>query len=445
MTTDGLYREHVETLAKRYTEAIELAASDGHVIEAVLLHSGSETVYFSDDQHVPFVANAHFRQWAPVNRPDQMVLFEPSRRPVYFQVVPADFWYDQTICREDWWAECFDVVELSAPEQVLDRLPAKRRIAFLGENTAFASSIGLPSTLQNEDRFVASLAYFRSLKTAYEVGRVREANRVALGGHDAARAAFDAGASEWEIHMEYLRACGYEDCDLPFPNIIALDEKSAILHYQNKRRGTGRTSRVLLIDAGARSSVLCSDITRTHVRTGAHPVFEALWEGMAQVQREMVAAVRAATAFPDLQFETHRKILNLLRQTDVYVGSAEEAEAQKISRLFFPHGLGHLLGIQVHDVGGRVGNVMGEIVPPPADFPNIRLTRVLEAGMVITIEPGIYFIPALLDPERSSEKGRLLDWKLIDGLLPLGGIRIEDDVLVTTEGRENLTRGPAGA
>jgi Xaa-Pro dipeptidase len=105
-----------------------------------------------------------------------------------------------------------------------------------------------------------------------------------------------------------------------------------------------------------------------------------------------------------------------------------------------PHGVGHLLGIQVHDVGGRMKNSTGEIQAPHSDYPTLRTTRMTEVGQVFTIEPGLYFIPVLLNPERGSARGRLINWDLVDTLSPLGGIRIEDNVLVTSTGVENLTR-----
>ena len=104
------------------------------------------------------------------------------------------------------------------------------------------------------------------------------------------------------------------------------------------------------------------------------------------------------------------------------------------------HEAGHLLGIQVHDVGGKQINTRGDITAPPTDYPALRNTRTIEKGQVFTIEPGLYFIPQLLDPERRSSRGKLINWKLVDSLLPLGGIRIEDNVLVTASGVENLTR-----
>ena len=85
-------------------------------------------------------------------------------------------------------------------------------------------------------------------------------------------------------------------------------------------------------------------------------------------------------------------------------------------------------------------NPLGEIQAPPEDYPSLRTTRRTEVGQVFTIEPGLYFIPLLLDKERDSKRGRLINWDIVDTLLPLGGIRIEDNILVTETGHENLTR-----
>lgn len=440
MTTEALFSQHLESLTGRYNDALQVLGKEGTPVDAILLHSGSEAIYWADDQYVPFRAAAHFNQWVPVNRPDQMVLFQSGKKPVYYQVVPRDYWYEQTVVCEDWWSTQFDIVNLGAPEEVLDHLPPVRRIAFLGENTSFAGQIGLPSSLHNLPRLRNYLDYCRAVKTDYEVARIRDANRLANEGHRAARAAFDDVQSEWGIHMAYLDACGITEYDSPYPNIVALDEKGAILHYQNRRSDHAKSSKVLLIDAGCRLAGYCSDITRTYVRDGAHPVFKMLVASMDRMQQDLVRRVKAGTPYPDLHIEAHRRTGELLRESGICSASPEEIEAQKISGLFFPHGLGHLLGIQVHDVGGHFKDTTGELAPPPPEHRYLRLTRPMEPGMVFTIEPGIYFIPTLLDPERDTPKGTTLNWKLINELIPLGGIRIEDDILVTPKGPQNLTR-----
>jgi len=94
----------------------------------------------------------------------------------------------------------------------------------------------------------------------------------------------------------------------------------------------------------------------------------------------------------------------------------------------------------VHDVAGRLSAPDGTIQPPPPEHPTLRTTRTLEPGHVLTVEPGLYFIPMLLRPFLAGEHASCFNWKLIDALIPFGGMRIEDNVLVTDTGNRNLTR-----
>ncbi len=105
-----------------------------------------------------------------------------------------------------------------------------------------------------------------------------------------------------------------------------------------------------------------------------------------------------------------------------------------------PHGIGHLLGLQVHDVGGLQRTAAGGEIPRPPGHPYLRLTRRLEAGFVVTMEPGLYFIDQLLAQARTDARAAHINWQQVEYLRPFGGIRIEDDLVVTAQGSENLTR-----
>jgi len=120
--------------------------------------------------------------------------------------------------------------------------------------------------------------------------------------------------------------------------------------------------------------------------------------------------------------------------------SAEDALERRVSHTFFPHGLGHQLGLQVHDVGGNLRGPRGPRQDPPSAYPHLRNLRELSAGQVVTIEPGVYFIPMLLRALRASPHAEVVDWDVVDVLIPCGGIRIEDDVHVTGDGPEDLSR-----
>jgi Xaa-Pro dipeptidase len=112
----------------------------------------------------------------------------------------------------------------------------------------------------------------------------------------------------------------------------------------------------------------------------------------------------------------------------------------RISSAFFPHGLGHLLGLQVHDVGGFMAGPAGGTIPRPEGHPFLRSTRVLEEGYVVTIEPGLYFIDTLLAELKQSANSRFMDWAKVDAFRRFGGIRIEDNVVAKAAGPENMTR-----
>ena len=111
-----------------------------------------------------------------------------------------------------------------------------------------------------------------------------------------------------------------------------------------------------------------------------------------------------------------------------------------VSSAFFPHGLGHYLGLQVHDVAGFQQDESGGTIAKPPGHPYLRLTRTLLQDQVLTIEPGIYFIDMLLAELKRGPHAASVDWDKVERLKPYGGVRIEDDVRVTDGEPENLTR-----
>lgn len=434
------YGDHIANLRLNYEAALtELSSKDGFELEGVLLHSGSEDHYFGDDRGVPFQAYGHFLHWIPVNRPDQFVYFSPGQQAIYFQVVLQDFWYEQTIEVDNAWIEQFQIIRLSSISELCKHLPSTA-IAYLGVEREFARSLGLAATSINPDALVAYLDFQRGIKTGYELRQLREANRIGLLGHASARESFLNGASEYDIHMAFLGACRILEEQSPYTNIVALDEKSAILHYQHKRRDCAQKSQVLLIDAGCRINGYGSDITRTTTKETANPVFKALLAGMEKLEQTLVDQVKPGMPCQDLHNAALAGVANLLIEHQLCDQPASILMQQKIPQLFMPHGVGHLLGIQVHDVGGRQKDITGASLPPAEHSPALRNTRCMEKNMVFTIEPGFYFIPLLLERERSQAKGKFINWELVDSLYPCGGIRIEDNVRVTEDGVENLTR-----
>ncbi|MEJ2276001.1 MAG: M24 family metallopeptidase, partial [Woeseiaceae bacterium] len=190
------------------------------------------------------------------------------------------------------------------------------------------------------------------------------------------------------------------DAELPYGNIIALNEHGAVLHYTDLDREAPDEIRSFLIDAGAQVHGYASDITRTYA-TGDQR-FQALIDRMEILQLAVIAQVRAGIDYRDLHIATHKLLADVLVEAELASGDPETLLETGVTSAFFPHGLGHLLGIQVHDVGGHQESESGGTIDPPSGHPFLRLTRVLAEDMIVTIEPGLYAIDMLLENLRGT-------------------------------------------
>ncbi|MDN5923671.1 MAG: M24 family metallopeptidase, partial [Xanthomonadales bacterium] len=195
----------------------------------------------------------------------------------------------------------------------------------------------------------------------------------------------------------------------------------------------------LLIDAGANACGYASDITRTYAAPEAND-FQALIDSVDAAQQDFCSRVRSGQDYGELHMVAHHSLAGVLKEHDIVRMSPASAVESGVSSVFFPHGLGHLIGLQVHDVGGFQQGPGGGRIEQPAGQPFLRLTRSLAPGMVVTIEPGLYFIDMLLTELKAKPEAKHINWAKVDALRPYGGIRIEDDVVCTDDAPENLTR-----
>ncbi len=429
-----LFHDHI---AERQTKAAEALSKTG--FDTLVLSSGAPFTYFADDNDAPFHSVAHFAHWCPIPGPHHLLRVEPGKKPRLVRYAPEDYWYEQKELGDPFWASEFEVEEGGTIDAVWEALGPIRSAAYLGNEVDRARAAGLAL---NPEKLVSRLDWDRAYKTDYEIQTLDEASALGAKGHRAALRAFEAGASELEIHYAFVQAMEATEDDLPYPTIVALNEKAAFLHYHNKRGA--RNGNVLLIDAGAKSRGYASDITRTHVAKKCDPRFGALRDGVEKLQQELCREVRPGVPFGDLHRAAHRKVAKLLTESGVVRADADEADAKGWTRPFLPHGLGHHLGLQVHDVGGHLRDPEGNKRPPPPEYPYLRNTRTIEERHVFTVEPGLYFIEMLLRDFRRGEASSRFNWKLIDELSPFGGIRVEDNVVVTDVGHRNLTRAHLG-
>jgi Xaa-Pro dipeptidase len=426
----GEYAAHLTIMEQRLEGALAAGGFDGAVIFA-----GDEKTIFRDDQLYPFAAEPYFKAWLPLTRaPGSFLRLAPGQRPMLVYKQVDDYWYEPPSDPEGFWTAHFDVRVVRSDDDARRLAGTGRRWVTIGEA---ATQIKPPPPAVNDRKFLRYLDYYRAIKTHYEILCIRGAQTMAVRGHAAVAAAFKANVSEFELHQTYCSAAQQRETELPYPAIVALNEHASTLHYQHLRTKAPGASRSLLIDAGAQHNGYAADITRTYA--GATDDFAGLIASMEKLQQQVCNAVRGTVDFVELDTFTHRLLGIVLREHGLTKCSAEEAVTRGITRAFLPHGLGHLVGLQVHDAGGRQVDPAGKLRAPPDDNPHLRLTRVLEPGFVVTIEPGIYFIPALLKP-LLDKHGDQLNRAAIERLVPLGGIRIEDNVEVTADGIKNLTR-----
>lgn len=424
---------HAREQLSRWTSALESAGYD-----AAVVHAGTPIISFLDDYEYAFRPNPHFLSWLPLTRhPDSALLVQPGRKPVLCFYQPDDYWHLPPSDPAAWWADHFDVRIVDSADGWRSELASE-----LPDNTAgIGDSPALKQVFTQErinpENLMTALHLQRTRKTSYEIACMSEASRLAATAHVAAEQAFRAGASEYEIHQRYLEACRHVDASLPYGNIVALNQHGAVLHYQGRDQTAPGESRSFLIDAGCTCHAYCSDITRTYSRDAG--LFADLIAAMEQLQLNLVAKVRSGVDYRKLHIETHQGVARILSDAGVITVDADEAVESGLSSVFYPHGLGHFIGLQTHDVAGLIDDD-GQPIPRPEGHPFLRLTRVLEVGNVLTIEPGLYFIEPLLSRWKKDCDQAAINWSLVEKMIPYGGVRIEDNIVVGESNNRNLTR-----
>lgn len=429
----ALYPQHIQYMQSLTREALEREGLDG-----LIIHSGQSKRMFLDDNHYPFHVNPQFKAWLPVTEnPNCWLIVNGVDKPKLVFYRPKDFWHVVPDEPSDFWVDQFDIVMLAQADAVEKHLPYdKAKYAYVGEYLEVARALGFDNV--NPDRALHYLHYHRAYKTDYEQACMRAANGIAVNGHKAAEQAFLSGKSEFDINLAYGEATRQGDNQVPYNSIVALNENAAILHYMVLQTQTPEQHRSFLIDAGASYCGYAADITRTYAREDN--AFADMISAMHEVTLNLVDMLRPGVAYSDIHLAAHQHIGRLLRDAGIVNLSGEDAVAEGITKTFFPHGIGHFLGLQVHDVGGHAADDRGTPLPEISGHPFLRTSRVVEPRQVFTIEPGLYFIDSLLSDLRATEQSKFINWDVIAAFKPYGGIRIEDNVIVHRDRNENMTR-----
>lgn len=396
--------------------------------EVVLVAAGEPiSIPGGADQTYPFLAHSEYVWLADRETPGAVVAFDPKAGW-------TDFVPDVTE-RERVWEGKEQAAGRSIGE-LAGWLGARRgrTVVVLGADIA-----GVRSDPARALELRELLTHARRAKDAAEIERLKRAAAATAPGYARLRELIRAGVTERalqvELEAEFFRHGGDRTS---YESIVASGPRSAVLHAPATQRRLGK-GELILVDAGAEVERYACDVTRTYAVDGAFTPFQKdLYQVVLRAEENGIRNCTAGRPFRDAHLQAARDMMEGLVAMGLMRGRPDALVESEAHTLFFPHGLGHMVGLGVRDASGRLP---GAKDPMPPMLSTLRTDVPLEPGYVMTIEPGIYFIPPLLqDPERRERYKDAVNWEMADGLLDAGGIRIEDNVLVTRDGPEVLTR-----
>ncbi|PWY63905.1 putative Xaa-Pro aminopeptidase pepP [Aspergillus heteromorphus CBS 117.55] len=285
----------------------------------------------------------------------------------------------------------------------------------------------------------------RVVKDGYEIALLRKANDISAKAHIAAIKASQTAVNEREIEAAFIAACIANGArDQAYHPIVACGQNGATLHYGGNDADladpvTKQKKPSVLIDAGAEYRTYCADITRVFPLGGKFTLeARQVYQIVLQMQMETIAMLKEGVQWEDVHTHAHRVAIQGLRKLGILRGPEDELFDKRISVAFFPHGLGHYLGMDTHDTGGNPNYGDNDSM-----FKYLRVRGCLPAGSVITVEPGIYFCRFIIKPFlESHETSKYIDTEVLERYWNVGGVRIEDNVHITKHGYENLTTAP---
>jgi Xaa-Pro aminopeptidase len=287
------------------------------------------------------------------------------------------------------------------------------------------------------EELIQGIVSMRSIKDELEVRELEHAIDVAWKMHTTAMKMAKPGIVEQDIAGAIEGLAISHGGPVSFPVILSMDGQTLHNHYHGNILQEGR---MMVVDAGCESALhYASDITRTVPVGGKfNQRQKEIYEIVLNANMEVIKAIRPGIYYKDIHLLAAKTIANGLKEIGLMKGNTDEAVAVGAHALFFPHGLGHMLGLDVHDMEGLGENYIGydDTVKRSEQFglAFLRLARKLQPGFVVTDEPGIYFIPALIDLwKRGNKHTTFINYDKVESYKDFGGIRIEDDILVTAE------------
>ena len=285
----------------------------------------------------------------------------------------------------------------------------------------------------------------RRTKTPEEIQIMKHINDISSRAHQHIWKTTKPGMSEYDIEAEFRYFCHRNGGThfQAYNPIVAINQNAAILHYSGSPSAICSNDSFILVDAGGQSlDGYASDITRCYPVSGKFSETQkAVYNAVLKSQQAALDIIKAGVNYKDVQMAVVKSLAQSLLDMGLVKGSVDEIVKSGTVALFYPHGVGHLIGLDTHDPNDR--EAIKPIDPFYVYFRYLRYRKPIEEHMALTVEPGLYFIPPLLIPAYENPKFKdILVKSEIEKYMSVGGVRIEDNIIVTETGYTNLTTCP---
>ncbi|GMM28539.1 putative Xaa-Pro dipeptidase [Martiniozyma asiatica (nom. inval.)] len=403
-------------------------------LSAFLIAGATPVPFPYCDQAHPLRQNRYFHYLTGVNQiAGCFVLYELSKSKLTLFLPDVDeediMWSGLPLSIEQA-KENFDVddVKFAADlPKVLDLLVSENVSIYTTDTEEYKEKPFAKIVKAADPDFFYALDEARLIKDEFELSLMRKAAEITDLCHYKTMSSMSIASNETHLHAEFVYHALREGSKFQsYDPICCSGTNCGTLHYvKNDESFEDSTRQSVLIDAGSEWECYASDVTRCFPISGSWgKEHRAIYESVLDMQTQVMAEIKAGAHWDDLHKLSHRVLIDNFIKLGLFVGDAQEIFDSRVSVWFYPHGLGHLLGMDTHDVGGYANYEDSD-----AMLRYLRLRRPLVKGMVLTNEPGIYFSPFLLE-KATPEQRKFVNWELVEKYMPVGGVRIEDDILV---------------
>lgn len=424
-------KEHARRTVKKLEELA------GGVSESVIYLASSQTIYWPYcDQTQPIRQNRYFMYLTGVDDiPDCHVVYDIAKDVLTLYLPPVD---EESIMWSGLPVSIKQALELYDVDMVKHATDLNKDLNEAGNVISIELSKEY-AIVRESPVLLEALDETRMIKDEYELDLMRKAAEISDNSHLAVMSALPIESNEGHIHAEFMYHSMRQGSKIAaYDPICCSGTDCGTLHYVKNNQSLDH-KQLVLIDAGAEWKTYASDVTRVFPINGewtkeAREIFDAVKD----MQTQTMEGVKPGIQWENLHLLAHKILIKHFLKLGIFVHGTSEEEilASRVSTAFLPHGLGHMLGMDTHDTGGKANYSDSDVM-----FRYLRIRRKLQANMVVTVEPGIYFNQFLIDPFKSDPKTyKMINWDVLEKYMPVGGIRLEDDVRVTESGFENFTK-----